>query len=290
MNIEDYKGKNIIDRMPTETLRKLLEIQRVIGRLSFGDNVDFEREEDEILYCPETEDYLYNSAPPTPRYERGTRPILEKVVEETTRGLSTDRERALALLVYCKDLKKRSGNRDYFYGGTEEELIKKGEKYCERLARLMVALCEIADIPARTVRHVVGGHETTEVFIEGGWAYMDPRHALLYVDANDKILSVRELLANTDVIFDQPQWVRDIASTEFPFEKRQKMNAYCFFCRGELQFFAEYHLGDADRYHFEWMPSAEAFTVPERDNYYRDVYAPLRKIALAEIGATFTDF
>jgi hypothetical protein len=38
------------------------------------------------------------------------------------------------------------------------------------------------------------------------------------------------------------------------------------------------------------MPSTEAFAVPERDNYYNEAYAPLRKKALAEIGATYTDF
>jgi hypothetical protein len=290
MNIEDYKGKNIRDRQPTETLKKLWDIKWEMMRLNFGDNVDFERMNDDILYCRETEDYLYNSPPPAPRYERGTRPILEKVVDEVTKGLETDRERALALLVYCEDLKWKSGNRDYFYGGTEEELLKKGEKYCERLARLMVALCEVANIPARTIHHFVGGHETTEVYIESGWAYMDPRHALFCVDENDKILSVKEILENRDVIFNQPKWVVDMANKEYPYEKRQKMNAYCFFCPGERQLFAEYHLGDADRYHFEWMPSTEAFAVPERDNYYREEYAPIRRKVLAEIGATYTDF
>ena len=290
MNIEDYKGKNIIDRLGSETLKTLFLAGQRNMELSFGDNVDTQRFQDEILYCGETHGYLYNSPPPAPRYERGTRPILEQVVEEVTRGLATNREKALALMVYTKDLKKKSGNRDYFYGGTEEELIKKGEKYCERLARLMVALCEIANIPARTIHHVVGGHMTTEVYIESGWAYMDARHALLYVDENDKILSVREILDNRDIIFSQPKWVYDIASKEFPFEKRQKMNAYCFFCPGEIQLYAEYHLGDADRYNFEWMPSTEAFAVPERDNHYKNVYAPLRRKALGEIGATYTDF
>jgi hypothetical protein len=271
-------------------MRELWDVTWEMMHSGFGDNVDFERMHDDILYCEETHDYLYNSEPPKPRYERGTRPILEKVVDEVTAGLTTAREKALALLVYVRDLKKKSGNRDYFYGGTEEELIKKGEKYCERLARLLVGLCEIANIPARTIHHFVGGHETTEVYIESGWAYMDARNALVYVDENDKLLSVKELIDNRDIIFHQPKWVEELACKCFTFEKRQLMNAYCFFCPGEKQLYAEYHLGDADRYHFEWMPSAEAFSVPERDNYYRDVYAPLRKKALAEIGATYTDF
>lgn len=290
MNIEDYKGRNIIDRQESDLIKKLFEAGWENMHRSFGDNVEYERMHDEILYCEETHDYLYNSPPPTPRYERGTRPVLEKIVDEVIAGCTTAREKSLALLVYVRDVKKRSGNRDYFYGGTEEELIKKGEKYCERLARLFVALCEIANIPARTVHHVIGGHETSEVYIESGWAFMDPRHALLYVDENDKILSVKELVDNPDKIFDQPQWVEDIASHEFPFKKRQLMNAYCFFCPGERQLYAEYHLSDAPRYHFEWMPSTEAFAVPERDDYYRDVYAPLRRKALEEIGATYTDF
>ena len=290
MKVEDYKGKNIKDRLTSETLKSLFEALWQGQFNNFGDNVDYQRMHDEILYCDATHDYFYNSPPPAPRYERGTRPVLEKIVDEVTKGLTTNREKALALLVYVRDVKIKSGNRDYFYGGTEEELIKKGEKYCERLARLMVALCEIANIPARTIHHVVGGHMTTEVYIESGWAYMDARHALLYVDENDKILSVREILDNRDIIFSQPKWVYDIASKEFPFEKRQKMNAYCFFCPGEIQLYAEYHLGDADRYNFEWMPSTEAFAVPERDNHYKNVYAPLRRKALGEIGATYTDF
>lgn len=290
MNIEDYKGKNIIHRVKSDTLKKLWEVKWELMYRNFGNNVDYQRMHDEILYCPETRDYLYSSPPPAPRYERGTRPILEQVVEQVTSGLSTDREKALALMVYTKDLKIKSGNRDYFYGGTEEELIKKGEKYCERLARLLVALCEVAGIPARTVHHFIGGHETTEVYIESGWAYMDARHALVYVDKTDKLLSVREILDNREIIFDQPKWVRDIASAEFPFEKRQKMNCYCFFCEGEVQLFGEYHLSDAPRYNFEWLPSAEAFYVPERDDYYKNAYAPLRRISLKEAGATFTDF
>lgn len=290
MNIENYKGKNIIDRLNSELLQELFRVKWENMHKNFGDNVDYERMYDEILYCPETHDYLYNSPPPTPRYERGSRPVLENIVDGVIAECTTAREKALALLVYVRDVKKRSGNRDYFYGGTEEELIKKGEKYCERLARLFVALLEIANIPARTVHHFVGGHETTEVYIESGWAYMDPRHALLYVDGCDRILSVKEIIDNTDVMFNQPSWVVDIASKEFPFEKRQKMNAYCFLCSGEIQLYAEYHLSDADRYHFEWMPSSEAFSVPERDDYYRSVYAPLRRAALKEIGATYTDF
>ena len=68
------------------------------------------------------------------------------------------------------------------------------------------------------------------------------------------------------------------------------MNAYCFLCPGEKQLYAEYHLSDAHRYHFEWTPSSEAFAVPERDDFYKKVYAPLREATLEEIGATYTDF
>ena len=103
-------------------------------------------------------------------------------------------------------------------GGTGGGSDKKGEKYCERLSRLMVALCEVAGIPARTVHHLVGGHVTTEVYIEGAWAYMDPRHGLFYIDEKGRILSVEEIVKNPEVIFNQPQWVRDMASPEFPYE------------------------------------------------------------------------
>jgi len=290
MDIEKYKGKNISKLFDSDILKEFWAAKWKSMHYAFGDNVDYERMNDEVLYCEETADYLYSSPPPVPRYARGSRPILEAVVDEVTRGLSSDKEKALALLVYVRDLKKKSGNRDYFYGGTEEELIKKGEKYCERLARLLVALCEIAGIPARTIHHFIGGHVTCEVYLEEGWAYMDARHALFYIDERGKILSVREIIENRDVIYKQPRWVHDLQSPEFPIETRRRMNYHRFLHPGEKQLYAEYHLGDSERYHFEWLPSSEAFPVPERDDFYKNVFRPLMDKALVEIGATFNDF
>lgn len=119
---------------------------------------------------------------------------------------------------------------------------------------------------------------------------MDARHALFYVDETDKLLSVKEIIDNRDIIYRQPKWVHDLGSTEFSVETRRRMNYHRFFHPGEKQLYAEYHLADAYKYHFEWMPSTEAFPVTERDEFYKNVFRPLMDKALIEIGATFTDF
>ena len=52
-------------------------------------------------------------------------------------------DKALALMRFCRDAHLEAGREpshdDYVYGGTEEELIAKGEWLCEGLSRLYVA-------------------------------------------------------------------------------------------------------------------------------------------------------
>ena len=272
MRLEDYSGMNIPDRLSPKA-RETFLTNLAYMHAAFGDNVEYERLFHQTLLCPETIEYLYT--PPTPvSYKVGSRPILERAVEEATRGCTTECGKVIGLMSYIRDLKEKSGGRDYFYGGTEEELIKKGERYCERVARLMCALCEIAGLNARIIFHLTGGHLTNEVFADGKWRYVDPRFGLFYVDGEGQMLSVVELMRNPDVMLNQPEWVYEYGSKEYTHEFMMNENHNLYLRINEVQLYGEYSLSDSDKYHYEWMPSG-IYNIPERSEVYKG-YAKAR--------------
>ncbi|MBR2344067.1 MAG: transglutaminase domain-containing protein [Clostridia bacterium] len=272
--IKEYSGMELQNKLSPEG-RAVFTTNLKYMRLAFGENVEYERLFHQTLLAPETEEYLYRAPAPT-SYAWGSRPVLEAAVAAATGGAKTDTERAIALMCYIRDLKDKVGGIDYFYGGTEEELIKKGERFCERVARLMCGLCDIAGIPARVVFHLSGGHLTTEVYTDGKWRYIDPRFGLFYLDETGEHMSVLEIMRNPKVIFNQPQWVYDLGSKEYTPEFMAKENYEKYLRPGEIQLFGDYRLADAERYgyHYEWMPSAR-YPSPERDAAHREYVTAL---------------
>ncbi|MBQ7362999.1 MAG: hypothetical protein IJW48_00970 [Clostridia bacterium] len=276
--IKEFSGERLFDKL-SPMARDVVLTNLNYMKEAFGENVEYERLFHQTLLAPETEEYLY-SVPERPTYEWGSRPVLEAAVAEATRGCKTERERVLGLVAYIRDLKEKSHGYDYFYGGTEEELIKKGERFCERVARLMCALSEIAGIPARIIFHVSGGHLTNEVFIEDKWCYVDPRFGLFYLGEDGKLMSVTEITRNPEVIYNQPEWVYAYGSKEYTPEFMAKENHDMYLRPLEIQLYGTYSLKDAEKYgyHYEWRPSA-AFKMPERDEAYKG-YAKARRAYL----------
>ena len=264
--IEMCTGMNIADRLEGTAREAYIALLEYV-HTAFGDNVDYERLADVVLYCPETRDYLYSRPPCKPCYKKGSRPLLEQIVSGLCEGCISDREKVLAFMTYIRDLRKKSYGHDFFFGGTEEELIKKGERYCERVVRIMSAFCEIASVPCRTILHVSGGHHTCEVYIENKWGFIDPRFALFYVDKSGSLMSLEEIVNNPDVIYNQPQWVYDYASDEADINFMCSQNYEVYMRKSEIQCYGVYSLSDAGKYHFDWLPSA-AFPMKERDLAY----------------------
>ncbi|MBQ8358910.1 MAG: hypothetical protein IJX37_03190 [Oscillospiraceae bacterium] len=274
--IEMCTGTKIADRLQYPAKELYVNMFRHM-QAAFGDNVEYERLAKQVLFCPETEAYLYQTPEPV-RYRRGMRPALDAVIDEVCAECVTERQKVLAILVYIRDLrlKYRKYGRDIdFYGGTEEDLIKKGERYCERVARLMTALCEVAGMPGRVIFHVSTGHLTNEIYVEGGWAYFDPRYGIFYVDENDRFLSVRELIADPGVIYHQPQWATDYFSYEFTLKARQDRNAKLLLAPKQIQCYGPYSLTEAEQYHYGWMPCLEG--CPEERLLPHRAYVKYRK-------------
>lgn len=252
-----YTGENIAKQFCDSNKRKCFEYVWKQLQINYGDNVDFKRMSEHVLLCDNTKDFLYLK-PQAVRYVKGKRPELESIVDKVCAGCETERETVFALMCYIRDLHKKFDGEQLFFGGTEEELIKKGEWLCECVARLMVALCEIKGIPGRTVFHAFSGHFTTELYFEEKWGYIDPRWGLFYLDDNCRIASVNTLIQNRNIILNQSEYVKSFHSVHQSYEYFEQRNYNMYFNPNESQCLCNYSLMDRGKYNFDWISTTKA--------------------------------
>jgi hypothetical protein len=229
--------------------------------INYGENVEFQLRREQVILCPQTVGLLYGQAAPTTTYEPGTRPQLEQVVQQATADCATGQEKALALMRFCRDLRKTGPVApwtEYVFGGTEEEMIAKPEILCETLGRLLVALCEVAGIPARLVMHDLGGHICTEVLVDGHWGYIDPRCGIYFRKEDGALASVWEIWENPEIIYQQSDEVKADVSDQWSWSLRAWKCARMYFSVNEVNGFENYSLSDASRFSYEQKSYAEA--------------------------------
>lgn len=251
-----YTGREAADAIMGEDRRWAYLLNHEQLAVNYGENVDFQLRREQVILCPQTEDVLYGDFTPLQtRYQPGSRPQLEAIVKGQTAGCECDREVALALMRFTRDLYLRhEGPQDgSIYGGTEEQLIAKGERLCECLGRLYVALCEVAGIPGRIVMHDIGGHITAEVYIDGGWAYVDPRCGVYCVKPDGTLASVRELWRDPSLLRDQPDEVKADVSDLWSWEERIAKCEQRYFHPLEVNGLQNCSLADADRYAYRQL-------------------------------------
>jgi len=222
-------------------------------------SVDFVLHDEQVALTPETEAYFYSAdAASPPEYRPGTRPFLERVVRETTHGCRTDRARALALarLVGNPDASPYRnpgfqaqygpGYRERFLGGTEEEVLKKGWHMCNEISRALVALCQVAGLPARGLFLFpdpltgLGGHAVTEVFFDGKWNLVENNWGILFLMQDGYFASAVELR-------DRPQIVNSRSDVG---------GGLCLchaFYTGAISVLP-YSISRADQYDYPWQP------------------------------------
>ena len=253
--LDAYAGQAAEQALVGEDRKKAYRLNYEQMRVNYGDNVDFQLRQEQVVLCPQTVDVLYGQfAPVATRYQKGTRPELERVVREVAAHCGTEREKVLALMRYCRDLYDEKWYKGefnhYVYGGTEEELIEKGEILCECLGRLMVALCEIAGIPGRIVMHVIGGHICAEIYVDGHWAYVDPRCGVYFLKPDGSFASVWDLWQGPELIRAQGDAVKAEVSPWFTWEERAWKCEHKYFHPDEINGFENYSLADAGRYNY----------------------------------------
>jgi len=261
-DLRPYTGKAARDVIVGEERRKAYMLNYDQLRINYGENVEFQLRREQVILCPQTADFLYTKFTPTKvSYQRGSRPVLEKVVKDVTDGCTGESEKALALMRFCRDLYKKDRTRDfsrYVYGGTEEQLIEKGEQLCECLGRLFVALCEVAGIPGRIVMHDIGGHIAAEVCIGGRWAYIDPRAGFYCLKPDGSFASTWEIWLNPGLLRSQSDRVKSDVSDRFTWEERVWKCEKKYFHIKEVNGFENYSLKDSSKYGYAQVSSKEA--------------------------------
>jgi hypothetical protein len=261
-DLRAYTGKAAAGRIVGEDRRTayLLNYRQLC--LNYGDAVEFQLRQEQVILCPQTLAFLYDGFTPLRvRYVRGSRPRLERVAVAATAGCRSGQNKALALMRLCRDLHRQAPNADfseYIYGGTEEQMLDKPEILCETLGRLFVALCEVVGIPGRIVMHNLGGHIGAEVYVDGHWAYIDPRCGVYFLQANGRIASVLELWQNPAIIRTQPASVKADISAQWRWPLRAWKCENMYFSPDEVHGFENYSLADSGRYRYTQLPHRQA--------------------------------
>lgn len=213
--------------------------------------VDYMFHDEMIAILPETEGYLYGEeAAELPAYKPGSRPFLEQVAEETTRGCRTDREKALALINLIanpKDSPYRGNSMLYprFLGGTEEEVLKKSWHMCNEISRALTFLCQICGMPARPVFiftdpvYFTHGHSQTEIFFDGKWNLVEQNHGLLYLRKDGYFASTIELRDDPSIINSRADAGGMLA-----------LSSICFQSPAAI---VQYRIDDVTRYSYLWQ-------------------------------------
>ncbi len=281
-----YTGCNAYHRIPSRDQRDLYLLNYSQMFANYGDNVDFSLRRHAILLTEYNSKLLYSKVSVSPcRYVAGSRPLLEKVVE-SCRVPNDEQATALNLMRFCRDLYlKRGDGQPLAYGGTEEAMIERGEILCEELARLMVALCEVARLPGRLVLHCVGGHYTSEIYANGKWCYMDPRMGIYFLKADGRIASIEELIASPQIIEQQPISVKKdvVAYANWDFRAWKCKNIY--FTPVELNCFIYYSLADSNLYNYEVLDPKDT---DENVMYYNRLYVSFIKKLTPAIPEKFS--
>lgn len=175
-------------------------------------SVDFVLHDEQIALTPETEACLYSAdGLRMPDHRKGSRPFLERVVADTTKGCESDRATVMALVrlvsnVETNPYRHRDPNWARFLGGTEEEVLRKSWRMCNETSRLLCVLCQIAGIPARGVFCFadpltrVMSHAMTEVFFDGKWNLVEQNFGVMFLMKDGYFASVVELRDGPDII------------------------------------------------------------------------------------------
>ena len=263
--LDSFTGAGGLDAIGQGDRREAVRACLAQMDANYNGGVDYQLAAGQTLLCSETAPFLYDRfTERKTRYRRGTRPRLEAVVAECTAGRASERDAMLALMRFCRDLYKKNPGRDmfrdkdYIYGGAEEELIEKGEELCECLGRLFVGLCEIAGIPARVVIHNIGGHIVAEALVNNHWAYVDPRAGMYFIKPDKTMASTWELWQTPEILRQQPDHVKADVSDRWSWEERLWKCERMFFHPDEVTGFANYSLADAGRYAYGQVSQAQA--------------------------------
>ncbi len=243
-------------------------LERVYGFYGENGGVDIEVMAGQLALTAETREYLYEGDF-TPRglpYVPGSRPLLEEVVGQAVRVGMSAQETALALLRRCRDNRQHGLPGLLWYGGSEEELLKRGAIMCNEISRVFVCLCQIAGLRARLMCSHITGHMMAEVEVDGRWWWTDPRHGLCCWRDDGAPASAWDLWQDPTLFDRQPSERLSEARSLRPFFEGDTeyvrelnltlllaMSRDCCFHPKEAVALGNYFVWECDRYTFPWF-------------------------------------
>ncbi len=267
---EAYVGRNQAAIFDDPVTRKGCELWLAKILAAYGENgesdtsggVDVEIVESQLGLCEKTAEHIYSDFTPLEiRYRPGSRPQLEKVVAEATRPGMSERETVFALLRRCRDNRHRGlASPNLFYGGSEEELLKRGAHMCNEIARVFVCLCQVAGIPARVHSSHITGHMMAEVYVDGRWAWADPMKGMAPRLDDNRLANAWDLFCDPQLFERQPKEFWDDVRPSAPSPEQadhymacqMARNRDCYFHPKEAMAIGNYYVWDFERYTFPW--------------------------------------
>lgn len=140
-------------------------------------------------------------------YKPGSRPFLEKAVDEQTNrdAPAMDRLRACLDVVVNRMphyiLLGYNGAADRALA--EEDLLRSGHGWCNEQARVLVALTQIAGLPSRLVfaqsRDSKIAHVVSEVYVDGKWVLVDQTEGLIFTRPDGRPINILDLRTDPEV-------------------------------------------------------------------------------------------
>lgn len=243
-------------------------LERVLAAYGEKPCVDIQVIAGQLILNRKTADYIYTRFTPLKlRYKPGSRLFLEKVLASVVRPKMSEKEKFLAILRRCRDNRDAASPKIQFFGGTEEDLIKRGAIMCNEISRVFVVLCQIAGLPARLMASHITGHMMAEVFVDGTWAWCDPMKGMFMYRDDGRLASTWDLVRDPGIVDRQTAAVwedcRPSVSRDAPaFSRLHKANAQaylrdCCLHPKEAVAIGNYYVWDHAKYEYPWHTGVE---------------------------------
>ena len=152
-------------------------------------SVDRVLAEQMVRLCSDTVTYLYTDYTPTVvRYIKGSRTELEGYIEQVTANCHSYEERIERIVQFTTKLADKATGEvleSMRFGGTEEDIIRRGSDWCTDIARVACSLCQIAGVPSRIINlyntnQAYSGHVIIEAYRTRKWGAADSSTAVVY--------------------------------------------------------------------------------------------------------------
>ncbi len=251
MPLKPYSGWDALEQIRDTHQRDAFKANWHLMEANYLDSVDFQLRKKVTILNENTTPIIYGNNWPVAKYRAGSRPELEAIAFSVTKDCVTQQQKALALMRYVRNIYRNPSDPGAIqFGGTEEQLIARGDGLCEGVSRLLVGLAETVGMPGRIIIHIIGGHLVAEILVNGKWGYIDSRSGLYFLKPDGTLASAWEIYRDPALLGSQSEAVVNDVSPRWRYADliTQLRNEY--FHPKELLGVVNYSLESKNDYNF----------------------------------------